>query len=237
MATAYVLIDFENVQPKELGAFGDGGFKVMVFVGQAQPTIPVGLASALQALGHAGSYIHIEGRGPNALDMHIAYYIGRLAATDPGAAFHIISRDRDYDPLIRHLQAQQIQCTRWKSIAEISAARAPAPAPAPVRAAAPHRTPKAAKPAAKTGAKPAARPARTAARPAPKAAPNRVDGVIQNLEKRARARPATAKALASTIRSLYRDGITERDVSLIIEELKLRGVVAIEGDKVTYPTP
>ncbi len=226
MATAYVLIDFENVQPKELGAFGGGGFKVMVFVGPAQPSVPVGLASALQALGHAGSYVHIHGRGPNALDMHIAYYIGRLTVTDPGAVFHIISRDRDYDPLILHLKTQDIECTRWKSVAEINAAQAPKPAAKPA--------PKA---AAKAAAKPAAKPTpKTVAKTVRKAAPSRVDGVIQNLEKRARARPATVKALASTIKSLYRD-IADNDVAAVVEELKLRGVVAIEGDKVTYQLP
>lgn len=236
MATAYVLIDFENVQPKELGAFGGGGYKVMVFVGQGQSSVPVGLATALQGLGDAGSYVQIEGRGPNALDMHIAYYIGKLTATDPGATFHIISRDRDYDPLIRHLQTRHIECTRWKSIAEINAARLPAPASASTHApkAAPKATSRAAPAKAQSKAAPKASP-----KPAPKAAATkavseRVTEVIRNLEKRERARPSTAAALASTIKSLYRGGIAEKDVAAIIEELKSRGTVTIDGDKVRY---
>jgi hypothetical protein len=229
LATAYVLIDFENVQPKELGAFGGGGYKVMVFVGQGQSSVPVGLASALQELGGAGSYIQIEGRGPNALDMHIAYYIGKLAATDPGATFHVISRDRDYDPLIRHLKTRHIECTRWKSIAEINAARLPAP-----RAHAPKAAPK---PAAKSApAKAASKKAtaKSASKTVAKAASERVNEVIRNLEKRSPALPSTAKALASTIKSLYRDGVTDKEVATIVEELKLRGVVQIDGDKVRY---
>ncbi len=244
LATSYVLIDFENVQPKELGAFGGGEFKVMVFIGPAQPTVPVGLASALQALGHAGSYVHIEGRGPNALDMHIAYYIGRLAVEDPGAVFHIISRDRDYDPLIRHLQTRQIECTRWKSVAEISAARVPVPVPAP-RAHAPKAAPKpapkaAATPGAKAAPKAASRPVSKVARKAvpkvaAKAASNRVDDVIRNLEKRVHARPATAKALVSTVRSHFRGtGITDAEVDAIVDELKKRGLITVKEDKVTY---
>jgi hypothetical protein len=217
MATAYVLIDFENVQPKELGAFGGGGFKVMVFVGPAQPSVPVGLASALQALGHAGSYVHVEGRGPNALDMHIAYYIGRLAVEDPGASFHIISRDRDYDPLILHLKSKDIECTRWKSVAEIHGARAALP----VRAS----TPKAAKP-------------KPLPKAAPKAAPkplDRVAKVVDNLEKRARARPATLAALSSTVKSHFRGaGITDAEVDDIVDELKKRGLIAVKDGKVTY---
>lgn len=234
MTTAYVLIDFENVQPKELGAFGGGGYKVMVFVGPAQPSIPVGLASALQDLGHAGSYIHVSARGPNALDMHIAYYIGQLSASDPGAVFHIISRDRDYDPLILHLKSRQIECTRWKSVADINAAQMPAPAPA--RAPTPRAAPKAAaakgpkKTPARTRAKPAAKPA---AKATPTPSSTRADEVIANLKKRQDALPASAKALTSTIKSLYR-GISDSDVSAIIDDLKSRDVVAIDGNKVTY---
>jgi len=230
--TAYVLIDFENVQPKELGAFGGGGYKVMVFVGQGQASIPVGLASALQELGGAGSYIQIEGRGPNALDMHIAYYIGRIAATDPGAVFHVISRDRDYDPLIRHLKVRHIECTRWKSIAEINAARLPAPrAPTPKAAPKPAAKAAPAKSASKAAPKAAAKPAPKAAAKAPS---SRVDEVIRNLEKRANARPSTLKALASTIKSHFRPDITDKEVATLVEELKLRGVVVIDGDKVKY---
>lgn len=234
--TAYVLIDFENVQPKELGAFGGGAYKVMVFVGQGQSSVPVGLATALQGLGDAGAYVQIEGRGPNALDMHIAYYIGKLTSTDPGATFHIISRDRDYDPLIRHLQTRHIECTRWKSIADINAARLPPPArpsthpPRVAPKAASKSTPAKAqaKVTPKAPPKPAAKVATT------KAASERVNEVIRNLEKRERARPSTAAALASTIKSLYRGGIAEKDVAAIIEELRSRGAVTIEGDKVRY---
>jgi hypothetical protein len=224
LKTAYILIDFENVQPKELGLLGDGAFNVMVFVGQAQPTIPVGLASALQALGDRGKYVHIEGRGPNALDMHIAYYIGRLAAATPGAAFHIISRDRDYDPLIRHLSAQRIACTRWKSVAEMSAAQAPAPVRAPTH-----------KPAARHAAKAAPKAApRAAARPSPEQG-NRVDEVVDNLTRRARGRPATLTALTSTIKSHYRGvGITDAEVAAIIDELKARSLIAVKDGKVAY---
>jgi hypothetical protein len=70
------------------------------------------------------SSIHykIEGSGVNALDFHIAYYIGRLAAENPGAEFHVISKDRGFDPLIKHLMAQKILCQRSTSIADISLA-------------------------------------------------------------------------------------------------------------------
>jgi hypothetical protein len=101
----------------------------------------------------------------------------------------------------------------------------PLPAPA-LKAAA-----KAVKAAPKVAAaKVPAKVAKGAPKVAAKAAPGRVDGVIQNLEKRARARPATVKALASTIKSLYRD-IADKEVAVIVEELKLRGVITVDGEK------
>ena len=61
----------------------------------------------------------ISGNGSNALDFHIAYYIGKLAQHDPVAYFHIISKDTGFDPLIQHLKSQKIGATRSKDIGDI----------------------------------------------------------------------------------------------------------------------
>ena len=119
----YILIDFENVQPKNLELLEGHAFKVLVFVGANQIKVPIKLAKALQALGKNGEYIEISGNGQNALDFHIAYYIGRLAAGEPKAHFHIISRDKGFDPLIRHLKGRNIEVRREKDLAEIPALR------------------------------------------------------------------------------------------------------------------
>ncbi len=114
-----VLIDFESVQPDTLAPFAEEHFQVLVFVGANQTKLPFELAAALQSFGSRGEYIKISGNGPNALDFHIAYYIGRLAADDPGAFFHIISRDKGFDPLIAHLKSEKIFAGRWESVGEI----------------------------------------------------------------------------------------------------------------------
>ena|SRR6476620_3977229 len=104
MTTNFVLIDYENVQPKELALLRGGHFKVKLFLGASQAKIPVALAAALHALGTNAEYVLLESRGPNALDFHIAYYIGVLSVQDHAARFHIISKDTGFDPLIRHLK-------------------------------------------------------------------------------------------------------------------------------------
>jgi hypothetical protein len=64
-------------------------------------------------------YIKISGHGRNALDMHIAFHIGQLAAKDPNSYFHIISNDKDYDPLIQHLRDRKILAKRRMDVADI----------------------------------------------------------------------------------------------------------------------
>lgn len=109
--TNYVLIDFENVQPESLGQLDHDYFKLLVFVGASQGKVPYDMAASLHRFGDRMEYIKISGNGSNALDFHIAYYIGRFAAADPTAYFHIISKDAGFDPLIQHLRAKKSMCT------------------------------------------------------------------------------------------------------------------------------
>jgi hypothetical protein len=119
LKTNFVLVDFENVQPKNMNLPNGGPFKIKVFLGSNQAKIPVEMARALQVFGPDAEYIQIEGNGSNALDFHIAYYIGQLAAETPDAFFHVISKDTGFDPLIKHLKMQKVLCQRSTSIVDI----------------------------------------------------------------------------------------------------------------------
>ena len=119
MRTNIVLIDFESVQRESLTALERGPFKVMVFVGANQAKVPFDVATALQRMGPSASYVKISGNGKNALDFHIAFYIGQLAAQDPTAFYHIISKDGGFDPFIEHLKSRNIFCVRSARIEDI----------------------------------------------------------------------------------------------------------------------
>lgn len=119
MKTNIILVDFENVQPEDLAALKVRPFKLMVFCGANQTKIKVGLAAQLQPLGADVQYIRIDGTGPNALDFHVAYYIGRLAVQVPEATFYILSKDAGFDPLIKHLRAQNILCHRISALTNL----------------------------------------------------------------------------------------------------------------------
>lgn len=124
MKLNFVLVDFENVQPKNMELLRGGPFKIKVFLGTNQGKIPLELARVLQTFGANAEYVQIDGNGSNALDFHIAYYIGRLAVETPDACFHVISKDSGFDPLIKHLKAQGTVCQRLMSIAEIPMVKA-----------------------------------------------------------------------------------------------------------------
>lgn len=124
MRNNIVLIDFESVQPASLGVLAADHFRLKVFVGATQNKLPFDMVTAMQRMGERAEYIKIAGTGPNALDFHIAYYIGRISCNESDAFFHIISKDTGFDPLIQHLKDQKIFCGRWSSLEEIPAVKA-----------------------------------------------------------------------------------------------------------------
>ena len=216
MPTNYVLVDFENVQPDSLAALATGQFRVKVFVGasQAKGRISFELVHSMQALGANAEYVKIARTGKNAVDMHIAYYVGRLLEKEPGAVVHIVSRDTDFDPLIEYLHAKGSACKRVKSIAEIPkhvAARAAMPAPKAVK-----HTPHVPSPR----------------RPhAEKLAP-----IIKHLHSLS-GKPGTSKKLSQTIANYFKQHggeLPDKIVALLIDELVRLKYVSQANGKVSY---
>ncbi len=260
MRMNFVLVDFENVQPKNMDALRGGAFRVKVFVGANQSRFPREMVLALQALGTAAEYIEIAGSGVNALDFHIAFYIGRLAATHPDAEFTLISRDRGFDPLIRHLATLGITCHRLATISDVPGAGTPAPSapgkrlpptpvPLPTRLAlsaaastgkAKPKMPAAVRPPL-VGATVPAKPARAKALPGARAVPlldgmtERVALIETHLARARAARPATLKRLQSAIRNWLDRDMEQDEVDRIVSRLAVRGRVKIVDSKVVYP--
>ncbi|HWN47520.1 MAG TPA: PIN domain-containing protein [Steroidobacteraceae bacterium] len=216
MPTNYVLVDFENVQPDSLAVLATGQFRVKVFVGasQAKGRISFELVHSMQALGANAEYVKIARTGKNAVDMHIAYYVGRLLEKEPGAVVHIVSKDTDFDPLIEYLHAKGSACKRVKSIAEIPkhvAARAAMPAPKGVK-----HTPHVPSPR----------------RPhAEKLAP-----IIKHLHSLS-GKPGTSKKLSQTIANYFKQHggeLPDKIVALLIDELVRLKYVSQANGKVSY---
>jgi hypothetical protein len=112
-------IDYENVQNVDLNRIAHLDFKVWLFAGVSQSRIPIELVRSTQAFGNKLEWVSIDGNGPNALDFHIAYYLGAHAANNSKDEYFILSKDKGFDPLIKHVAKLKVKCRRISTISEI----------------------------------------------------------------------------------------------------------------------
>src|SRR5262245_26627147 len=111
MGDLLVLVDLENIQRFDLNKVPPIA-RIKVFVGQTQSKLPTALVQQAQALGSRLTWVTIDGNGPNALDFHIACHLGEGICKSPKAEFVILSNDKGFDPLVRHLVARGFKCRR-----------------------------------------------------------------------------------------------------------------------------
>ena len=103
----YVYIDFENVSDLEELPTTEGS-KYFVFIGNKQTKIPTKIA--LSANDGFSKLIQISGSSQNALDFHIAFYLGReiekriTEKSEENIQYFIVSKDTGYDPVIEHIR-------------------------------------------------------------------------------------------------------------------------------------
>lgn len=121
-----LLVDYENVQKVDLSLIQKQDINIKIFVGQAQNKIPIDLVQATQQLGQQVEWVKIDGAGNNALDFHIAFYLGRFSSDAEGTSFLILSKDRGFDPLIKYINKNKIKCRRIQSLGELSQEKAKA---------------------------------------------------------------------------------------------------------------
>ena len=119
--TNYIFVDYENVQEVDLDLIAGKAVKVFLVVGQRRKTLPSLLARQIHQYHDQVTWIESEGATNNALDLVLAYHVGRQANADPKGYFHILARDKDYDPLIKHLRANRILASRDDTFASIPA--------------------------------------------------------------------------------------------------------------------
>lgn len=243
MDKPYYLIDFENVQPKALDRLKPGASCIKVFLGAQQTKVMLDLVQALQPFGTDAEYIQITGSGPDAVDFHIAYYIGCLSAREPKAAFRIVSKDTGFDPLVRHLVAKGVDCRRIPElgpvakpapdiigIAKPSAAK---PAPAAPANVAPKKS--VATQAKKSGIRIVVDPPKPAALPAAPALSSaaQAKSVIALLAKSSK--PSKLAGLRASIKSWLKPALDDKTIDAVLQSLKDTKHIVVAGTKVTYP--
>ena len=114
MNESLLLVDYENVGHVELGTIPEG-VRVLLFFGTSQKSVPTTLLKSALKLGERFVPIDIEGRGKNALGFHIAFYLGEYLAEAPTTDCVILSKDKGFDPLVRHLTGRHLAVRRAES--------------------------------------------------------------------------------------------------------------------------
>ncbi len=127
-----LLVDFENVQQVELARL-DESYRVVIFVGSNQKSVPFELVTKAQQLGSRIEWHKVSGEGRNALDFFIAFHLGRVIDKPNRPECIVLSKDRGFDPLLRYLSENGLTCRRITGLHELrtthhpSAARAGLP--------------------------------------------------------------------------------------------------------------
>lgn len=96
----HVLVDYENVQPTEaqVRALVPQATRLWVFHGPHQKDLATRFASFEGGL----SIIPISQSGKNALDFHLSFYMGHIAARHPTGHFVVLANDKGYEPMLEH---------------------------------------------------------------------------------------------------------------------------------------
>lgn len=116
--TNYIFVDFENTQVVDLMLIQDKPVVVVLLLGEKQKHLPVTLVQ--QALEFPEKVrLEISVSGKNALDFILAYHLGQCVQQDPAGYFHIVSKDKGFDPLIAHLKQQKISAARHDEFSSI----------------------------------------------------------------------------------------------------------------------
>lgn len=148
----HVLVDLENNQPTldDVRQLVPDLTDVWLFHSPPQAAH----LSSYQALGSRHMPVPISRAGKNALDFHLTFYVGYIAARYPDASIVVVAIDRGYAPMVEHAKTLgfQVKSVPFKKKA---AAKKPAAKKVPAKK----------KPAKKTPAKKAA-PKKTAGKQA-----------------------------------------------------------------------
>ncbi|MFM7055872.1 MAG: PIN domain-containing protein [Planctomycetota bacterium] len=238
---SYLLVDLENVPNPKLPEPLPENAQVWVFAGHSQTKISLELAERLHALGPAARYIRLTGGGPNALDFHIACYLGRMSISEPDAEFTVISGDTGFDPLISHLNTLNVRVRRTSGEPEKkSIAKASEPPQADPAGQTPNKSAAAKKPAGvKTSTPPfteeiSAPPADEIETRGGVSQWELIERVLEKLEGMTESRPRSVKSFGNVVKGIAAGGTTAEIVEELLRIFEQRGVVINRAGKLTW---
>jgi hypothetical protein len=224
-----LIVDFENVQQVDLSLIDDS-YRIVIFVGQSQKSVPFSLVTAAQNLGNQVEWQKISGEGRNALDFFIAWYLGRVFEQPHRPECYVLSKDKGFDPLLRHLNAAGLKCKRVDNLSQlehrptVERRAQPEHRPAVERRPQPEHRPSAER---RSGGERRGQPASR-----PDLNYKRVIEVLGKSEKRSR--PRKRKTLAQCISAMFQKKLPQDEINALIDVLLVDQMITEDNNSFTY---
>ncbi len=212
--TYFVFVDFENVQKVDLALIENKPVHVTLLIGKNQTWLDLTLVQQIRRLPNQVELLEVGASGPNALDLTLAYYLGRAIEQIPEANYAIVSKDKDFDPMIGHLTRKGIAVVRKDSFAALPFLLPPKPA-APPKTKPPFKVV-----TNKTAAAPKTPPAAKPAKPADKLAK-----LIKHLLN---SPPSSRMKLEHMIAAFYKTSLPAGGVPGVIDALIRQRIVTVD---------
>lgn len=254
----HVFVDLENNQPTldEVRALVPDLTDVWLFHSGKQSKH----LAAFESLGQRQMAVPIARPGKNSLDFHLSFYLGYIAAKNPGARLVVVAIDGGYAPMIEHAVKTlgfDVDCVSVKppaatkkaakkvakpvakkaTEAKKTAKKATAAAKATKGAAAAKKATKKKPPAKSPPAKSATRktvPAAKKAGPGTAAQDKLIDRLAKGLLKMGSKAPSRAKAYRQHLKSMLGKDAKDAAVEAAAAALEKRGVAKVDGNAVKY---
>lgn len=207
----YIFVDFENVRNLDLSLIGSKAVHFTLLLGSKDKKLDVSVVEKLWEHAASVQLVRLDSAGRNALDFALAYYVGRAVMANPTAHFHIVAKDKGYDPLIEHLVSKNIRAHRhddFATLSFLSPAKPPSASPPPAAAPKPQRRPKA----------------------QPPILDERATQVLDHLCEPSATRPKNREKLVSFVVAHLGHKITEAEALAIVESLRQAGHITL-GEK------
>jgi len=116
----YVFVDFENVHEIDLAVIGTKSVNFVLFLGANHTKLDVKLVEKMMEHASSVQLRRLQSSGKDALDFTLAFYLGQAATLDPKGYFHVISKDKGFDPMIEHLRSRHLHVRRHDSFTTLS---------------------------------------------------------------------------------------------------------------------
>lgn len=221
-----LLVDFENVPQFSLAKVKHD-VRIIIYVGASQKSIPVELVAAAQSWGNRLQWQRVSANGPNALDFFIACKLGQMLEVARHTQCLVLSKDKGFDPLIRHLNSLGLKCARVERMGPVAPKPEPAKTPTPKPQPTPPVPPATPKPSV---APLSVTPAQAAAKPV-----NAYDRALANLRKSpTQSRPGKRGTLKNHLANVTQKKLTDAELEKLIARLQSEKRITFDGEKIKY---